>query len=251
MLAPERVRAAMVVRANQLGAGGAGVSGALLDALVEALNDDFTPVAHEVGSLGTGDLTVLAEIALGLIDRYSVELGPRDGIAFMSSNAEAIGHAALVATSAARLLDGALGVAALSFLGAGADPVVLDARVHDARPHPGQVAVAARLRELLGADAVAGRVADAPVQDPYPFRALPQVEGAVRDALGALERVLVGRAECRRRERTGRSGGARRAADAELPRAVRSRSRSTASARRWPSRHRWPRRGSPPCSTQT
>ncbi len=189
-LAPERVRAAMVVRANQLGAGGAGVSGALLDALVEALNDDFTPVAHEVGSLGTGDLTVLAEIALGLIDRYSVELGPRDGIAFMSSNAEAIGHAALVATSAARLLDGALGVAALSFLGAGADPVVLDARVHDARPHPGQVAVAARLRELLGADAVASRVADAPIQDPYPFRALPQVEGTVRDALGALERVL-------------------------------------------------------------
>ena len=196
-LAPELVRAAMVVRANQLGVGGAGVSDALLDALVEALNDDFTPVAHEVGSLGTADLTALAEIAIALIDRYDVELGPRDGIGFMSSNAASIGHAALVAHSAAGVLDGGLGVAALSFLGVGADPVVLDARVQDARPHPGQVAVAARMRELLGAEAGPRRRAgggaldaDAPIQDPFPFRALPQVEGTARDALTALERVL-------------------------------------------------------------
>jgi histidine ammonia-lyase len=189
-LAPELVRAAMVVRANQLGAGGAGVSDALLAALVQALNDDFTPVAHEVGSLGTADLTALAEIALALIDRYGVELGPRDGIGFMSSNAASIGHAALVARSAARLLDGGLRVAALSFLGAAADPAVLDARVHDARPHPGQVAVAARMRDLLGAACAAQRSADAPVQDPFPFRALAQVEGTAHDALGALERVL-------------------------------------------------------------
>ena len=189
-LAPELVRAAMVVRANQLGAGGAGVSDALLAALVQALNDDFTPVAHEVGSLGTADLTALAEIALALIDRYGVQLGPRDGIGFMSSNAASIGHAALVARSAARLLDGGLRVAALSFLGAAADPAVLDARVHDARPHPGQVAVAARMRELLGAACAAQRSPDAPVQDPFPFRALAQVEGTAHDALGALERVL-------------------------------------------------------------
>jgi histidine ammonia-lyase len=195
-LAPELVRAGMVVRANQLGAGGAGVSDALLGALVEALNDDFVPIAHEVGSLGTADLTALAEIALALIDRYGVELGPRDGIGFMSSNAASIGHAALVARSAARLLDGGLEVAALSFLGVGADAVVLDARVQDARPHPGQVAVAARMRELLGAEADPRRPAggaadpDAPVQDPFPFRALPQVEGTARDALDALERVL-------------------------------------------------------------
>jgi histidine ammonia-lyase len=177
----------MVVRANQLGAGGAGVSDALLDALVTALGDDFAPLVHEVGSLGTADLTALAEVALALIDRYGVELGPRDGIGFISSNAVSIGHAALVARSAAHLLDGALVVAALSFLGAGADPVVLDPRVHAARPHPGQVAVATRLRGLLD---TAGARADAPIQDGYPFRALPQVEGTARDALGALERVL-------------------------------------------------------------
>jgi histidine ammonia-lyase len=196
VLSAERVRAAMVVRANQLGAGGAGVSDELIDALVEALNTNVTPVAHEIGSLGTGDLTVLAEIAVALIDEFGPALGPRDGLGFMSSNAASIGHAALVAVDTGRLLDGALRVAALSFLAADADRIVLDARVHDARPHPGQIAVAGRMRELLGADGGARRAshsasgAGAPVQDPFPFRALPQVEGPARDALTTIDRVL-------------------------------------------------------------
>jgi histidine ammonia-lyase len=112
----------------------------------------------------------------------------------MSSNAASIGHAALVATAADRLLDAALQVAALSFLAADADRVVLDERVHQARPHPGQVAAAARLRDLLAASPGARRLGrpnpDDPVQDPFPFRALAQIEGTARDALTALERVL-------------------------------------------------------------
>ena len=190
-LPPELVRAAMAVRANQIGAGGAGVSEGLLDALVDALNAGVTPVAHEIGSLGTGDLTVLAEIALALIERSAPELGSRDGLGFMSSNAASIGHAALVAAAADRLLDAALEVAALSFLAADADRVVLDERVHQARPHPGQAAAAAQLRELLSAEPGARRSSEGGlVQDPFPFRALPQIEGTARDALTALERVL-------------------------------------------------------------
>ena len=65
-LAIEVVRAAMAVRANQLGAGGAGVGDRLLDALLGALRADVTPFARELGSLGTGDLTVLAEIGAAL-----------------------------------------------------------------------------------------------------------------------------------------------------------------------------------------
>jgi len=205
LLAREQVRAAMVVRANQLGAGGAGVSEGLLEALVTALNDDVVPAAHEIGSLGTGDLTILAELALALIDEYSLELGPRDGIGFMSSNAASIGRASLVAAAARRLLDGSQLVAALSFVAAAADPIVLDSRVHEARPHSGPAKIAAWLRELLGTDDPATRSAmrwpaaagaatesllEPPIQDPYPFRALPQVAGATRDALDALERVL-------------------------------------------------------------
>ena len=212
LLAPELVRAAMVVRANQLGAGGAGVSDDLLHALVAALNAGLVPVAHELGSLGTGDLTILAEIALALLGegqawrgdaQVSAEtalanaglsppvLGPRDGIAFMSSSAATIGQAAVVAADAERLLAAGLRVAALSFIAAGADPVVLDERVQAARPHPGQGEVAGRVRELLGTEPAArARDPEAPVHDPYPFRALPQVEGATLDALRAFEGVL-------------------------------------------------------------
>jgi histidine ammonia-lyase len=212
LLPADLVRAAMVVRANQLGAGGAGVSDELLVALVDALNAGFLPVAYELGSLGTGDLTILAEIALALLGEGRAwqgdtavdagraladarlappRLGPRDGIAFMSSGAASIGHAALVAAYAERLFDASLRVAALSFIAAAADPVVLDARVQAARPHPGQVDVAARLRGLLDTEAAARiRDPEAPIHDPYPFRALPQVEGALLDALNALDGVL-------------------------------------------------------------
>ena len=215
LLAPELVRAAMVVRANQLGAGGAGVSHELLGALLAALNAGFVPAAHELGSLGTGDLTVLAEIALALLGEGRAwridardesltpaagaladagltppELGPRDGIAFMSSSAATIGQAALLAADAERLLAASLGVAALSFIAAGADPVVLDERVQAARPHAGQVEAAARLRELIGAERAAIRDDGAPIHDPYPFRALAQVEGTALDALSALDGVL-------------------------------------------------------------
>ena len=208
-LAPALTRAAMVVRANQLGAGGAGVSDELLEALVAAINAGLVPFTRELGSLGTGDLTVLAEIALTLLgegrawrgeEQTTAEAalseaglaparpGPRDGIAFMSSSAASAGHGALVAVDADRLLDAALLTAALSFAATGADPVVLDARVHAARPHPGQVAVAARLRGLVGDE---GRPAErGPVHDPYPFRAVAQVDGATLDALRDLEQVL-------------------------------------------------------------
>jgi histidine ammonia-lyase len=212
-LPPELVRATMVVRANQLGVGGGGVSDELLTALVAAVNAGVVPFTRELGSLGTADLMVLADVALALlgegrawrgrevVDAREVladaglavpRLGPRDGIAFMSSNAMSIGHAALVTEDARRLIGASLPVASLSFAAAGADPVAVDARVQDARAHPGQSQVAARMRELLdGSPASAG--AEPPrdvVHDPYPFRALAQVEGATVTALGALDAVL-------------------------------------------------------------
>jgi histidine ammonia-lyase len=210
-LGVEVVRAAMAVRANQLGAGGAGVGDGLLDALLGALRAGVTPVARELGSLGTGDLTVLAEIGLALggegecwvgddllpaseaLAAHGLEpvrLGPRDGIGFMSSNAVSTGQAALVFHDASRLLDSALGVAALSYEAADADLAVLDARVHAARPHPGQVEVARRLRDLLGDLARAQRGPGRNVHDAFVFRCVPQVEGMMLDALERLAAVL-------------------------------------------------------------
>jgi histidine ammonia-lyase len=211
-LRTERVRAAMATRANQLGAGGAGVAPELLDALVAALNAGFLPFTRELGSLGTGDLTTLADIALALLGEGQAwlgeelvnaddalrmahidpaRLGPRDGLAFMSSNAVSVGHAALLVVDARALLDTWLTVAAMSFEAAAANPVVLDARLHSSRRQPGQMAVAERMRELLSG--LRGRTREptaAAIQDPYPFRALPQVDGVVHDALHALEETV-------------------------------------------------------------
>jgi histidine ammonia-lyase len=206
------VRAAMATRANQIGAGSAGVAPELLDTLVGALNSGLTPLTRELGSLGTGDITNLADVALALLGEGRVwrgddlidadqgladaglergRLGPRDGLAFISSNAFSIGYSALLVVDARRLLDAWLTVAALSFEAAAADPVVLDARIHSAAHRPGQAAVARRMRELLaGLGERAREPGPLGIQDPYPFRAQPQVDGTVYDALRALEETV-------------------------------------------------------------
>jgi len=166
-------------------------------------------VVLDVGSLGTGDLPELAAIGLALLGegdawvqgrpvrargalrRAGLEPlvpGPRDAMALLSSNAVTIGRAALAAVRARRLADAALPVAALSFEAIDADQAVLDARLHAARPIPGQVAVAARMRTLLAGTPSPRRGPG--VHDPLSFRSQPQVDGAVHDALDALDRVL-------------------------------------------------------------
>ena len=109
-------------------------------------------------------------------------------MAIISSNAVTIGRAALTAVRAQRLCDAAIVVAALSFEAIDADQSPLDARVHAARPLPGQTAVAARMRALLaGSDP---RRHGPGLHDPLAFRCQPQVDGAAQDALAALHRVL-------------------------------------------------------------
>jgi len=205
-LGVEHVRAGMVVRANQLGAGGAGVSPALLDGLTNALNAGVTPLTREFGSLGTGDLPGLSEIALALLGEgkvwregvlaaappppQRVTLGLRDALGFMSSNAMTAGHAALLSVDAAAVHECWLEVAALSFEALNADPVVLDPRVQAARGARGQAAVAERMRELLAGAPFDPRAPDRLVQDPYAFRVLPQVDGVANDALHTLNEVL-------------------------------------------------------------
>jgi histidine ammonia-lyase len=205
-VAPEKVRAAMVVRANQLAGGGAGVAPELFEALIDAINDGLTPFTREVGSLGTGDLAGLADVALVLLGEGSVwrdgdvvpappagrmiRLGLRDALGFMSSNAFTAGQAALICVDGRNLLRAWLAVAALSFEALRADPVVLEERVQIAHGMPGQIAVARLMRELLAGAELGRDDPDRLVQDPYPFRVLPQVDGVTLGALEALELVV-------------------------------------------------------------
>jgi histidine ammonia-lyase len=65
-----------------------------------------------------------------------------------------------------------------------------DARVHAVRPHPRQIDDAAFLRQIVaGSQLLRGRDS-LNVQDPYTLRCVPQVHGAVRDAIAYGQWVI-------------------------------------------------------------
>jgi histidine ammonia-lyase len=193
---PEQVRATLVVRLNQLAAGGSGVQPEILDALERALRLGALPSIHRFGAIGTGDLTALAEIALTLTGERPwgtgelppVPVGTGDALAFMSSNAATLAESVLACADLQALLRASHAVAALSFIALGGSAEAYAAVVHEARPHPGQVHCAAEMRRLLGLDATPapGRR----IQDPFGLRAFPQVQGPAVDSLRQLERIL-------------------------------------------------------------
>ncbi|MET8980108.1 aromatic amino acid ammonia-lyase [Streptomyces sp. NPDC004539] len=197
-LPARQVRAMLAVRANQLLAGGAGLRPGVVTALCAALESGAHPAVNEFGSVGTGDLAALAQVGLALAGEHPWHgtgapapqpLDHNDALALISSNALTLGQAALALHELRGLLEATQVVAALSLLAVDGSPEPYAAPVHAARPHPGSVEVARRMRGLIGADdrpaPSAGRI-----QDPYGLRCLPQIHGPAHDAADALERVL-------------------------------------------------------------
>lgn len=192
----ERVRAMMVVRLNQLAAGGSGVDPLVLDALAAALDAGAVPAVHQVGAIGTGDLCALAELALALSGDRPWPIGEApvvpmtsgDALAFISSNAATIAEAVLAQADLDALLRASEVVAALSFVALGGAAEAYGSPVQNARAHPGQLLVATRMRRLLGLSPTsrAGRR----LQDPPSLRAVPQVHGTAVDAVERLGTVL-------------------------------------------------------------
>jgi histidine ammonia-lyase len=215
-LPDEVVRAMLVLRANALAIGLSGVRVEIVDLLVAMLNAAIHPVVPSRGSLGaSGDLAPLAHVALVLIGEGEatvdgagpgpgaealaraglepVELQAKEGLALLNGTQLMAGIGAIAHHDALRLALAADVVGAMSLeamLGTGA---AFAEELIGARPHPGQVASARHLRELLTDSEIwNSHRADAEhrVQDAYSLRCMPQVHGAVRDALAELERVL-------------------------------------------------------------
>src|SRR5439155_17835657 len=94
LLAPEVARAMLVVRLNQLGAGGSGVDPALLPVLADAINRGFTPPVPLYGAIGTGDLTALASTGLCLLGERAWQScsGPPPRLSIRHSEALGIIH---------------------------------------------------------------------------------------------------------------------------------------------------------------
>src|SRR5262249_54405484 len=196
LLAPEVARAMLLVRLNQLGAGGSGVDPALLPVLADAINRGFTPPVPLYGAIGTGDLTALASTGLCLLGERAWQggTGPppqfairtSEALAFISSSAATLGDAALASHELAALLRAAAVAGALSLLAGRGSAEPYAEAVHLARPHPGQQRVAAGMRALLAA----AEIKAARVQDPYGYRAFPQVHGPALDSAEGAAAVL-------------------------------------------------------------
>jgi histidine ammonia-lyase len=196
LMSPELARAMLLVRLNQLAAGRAGVHPRVLTALAEALTAGAIPRVHRTGSIGTGDLTALADTGLtltgerpwlhGSLPPIPFESG--DALPFQSSNAATLAEAVLGCVELDRLLRASHAVAALSFIALDGSPEAYASPVHDARPHPGQVLCAAEMRRLLGMHGVP--TPGSRIQDPYGLRAFPQVQGPALDACRYLRDVL-------------------------------------------------------------
>ena len=210
----EVVRAMLLLRANTLALGHSGCRPLLVDRLLEFLALGIHPVVPEQGSVGaSGDLAPLAHLALPLIGRGQVEfngqvvpalialretglepmeLQAKEGLALLNGTQLMSAIGALLLADADRLVRTASVAAAMSVEALLGTDVAFAAAYQLARPHPGQITVAAELRHLLRDSGLqhSHHASAHKVQDPYSLRCVPQVHGAVRDALDHLRRVL-------------------------------------------------------------
>jgi histidine ammonia-lyase len=214
-LSEPEARAMMALRANVLALGFSGIRCDVIELLCEMLNRRVCPVVPEKGSVGaSGDLAPLAHLALSLIGEGEaffegqrmtsaealrraqltpLQLEAKEGLALLNGTQgmHAVGGLALLrAKCLTRVADvaGAMSLEALR-----GTPAAFDSRLQDARPHPGQKAVAEHLLSLMeGSEIRMSHIEGDPrVQDAYSLRCMPQVHGAVRGALAHCEDVLL------------------------------------------------------------
>jgi histidine ammonia-lyase len=211
----EVVRAMLLLRANALAIGLSGVRPQVVELLIGMLNGEVHPVVPSRGSVGaSGDLAPLAHLALAVIGEGEARLddagpGPsaqalerarleplqleaKEGLALLNGTQLMAALAALALHDARQLAVSADAIGAMSVEAMEGTAAAFAEELVAARPHPGQVAVAAHLRELLAGSQIGASHASSghKVQDAYSLRCMPQVHGAVRDALDQLERVL-------------------------------------------------------------
>ncbi len=207
-------RALMLLRANVLAKGFSGVRLETLERLVTLLNRGVHPLVPSQGSVGaSGDLAPLAHLALALIGEGECVVGgrrspaaealeaaglaplvlePKEGLALVNGTQLITAVGGLALADATRLVKSADVIGALTLDALQGTDVAFDPRIHAARPHPGQGASARNLKRLLAGSALRESHRDCgQVQDAYSLRCMPQVHGAVRDALDYVTRVYV------------------------------------------------------------
>src|ERR1700759_3699959 len=213
-LSEAEVRGMLLLRANVLAKGASGVRSEVAELLVAMLEHRIHPVVPSRGSVGaSGDLAPLAHLALALIGEGEVFTDGKRVPAAAALAAAGLSPLQLQAQEGVGLLNGTQAMAsvgglslyraqrvvrlfdlagAMSLEGLMGTPAAFDARIHEARPHAGQIAAAAHLRALMQQSEIreSHRLNDPRVQDAYCLRCMPQVHGAVRGVLDHATAVI-------------------------------------------------------------
>lgn len=203
------VRALMMLRANALAKGHSGIRLETLQLLVDCINHGIHPVVPQQGSLGaSGDLAPLSHLALVLMGEGEafyrgerlpgdvalakaglkpITLQAKEGLALINGTQIMTSIGTLSLTRAKRLARIADVIASLTTECLRGIPEAFAEEVHQARPYPEQMGVAANLRTLLRGSKLTTRQGEIRVQDAYSLRCLPQVHGAIRQVLAYVQ----------------------------------------------------------------
>lgn len=205
---PEIVRIMMLLKIQSLSYGNSGVQLATVERLVDMYNAGILPVVYSQGSLGaSGDLAPLANMSLpllGLGDVYfngvitpasqvldsmgwkPIELQSKEGLALLNGTQFMSAHAVYALIRTIRLSHQADIIASMSLDAFDGRIEPFGDEVNRVRHHAGQVETAAVVRETLEGSEIMNQPKKH-VQDPYSFRCIPQVHGAVKDTIAYVK----------------------------------------------------------------
>jgi len=211
---PEHVvRAVVLLRANALAKGYSGVRPELIELLCELLNRRVTPYIPAQGSVGaSGDLAPLSHLALVLVGEGEclvdgkavsthtvlrethlepITLQAKEGLALINGTQVMGALGCLLIEQADRLIKSAQIAGAMSLEALRGTDKALDPRIHNVRPHTGQIRCASNMRCLVAGSSILASHADCRrVQDAYTLRCIPQVYGAALDTLEHARGIL-------------------------------------------------------------
>lgn len=206
------VRLMLLLKIHALSLGKSGVQLKTVERLIEFFNHDILPVVFEQGSLGaSGDLAPLAHLFLPLIGHgevwhndekvcssqmlkamgwESIKLEAKEGLALLNGTQFMSSHAVYTLLKAFKLVKYSDIIAAISLDAYDGRIEPFFEQLHTIRPHRGQIETARNIRTLLKGSEIIGRTKQH-VQDPYSFRCVPQVHGAIKDAVNYVSSVVL------------------------------------------------------------
>ncbi len=208
---PEIVRLMLLLKVQSLSYGHSGSQLITVQRLIDMFNEDILPVVYQQGSLGaSGDLAPLAHLSLPLIGKGQVlckgqvreaaevwkekgwepiKLQSKEGLALLNGTQFMSAHAVWALLKGIRLSKWAdiIGAISLDAYDGRIEPFL--PLTHQLRPHKGQIKTGERFMSILKDSQLCARPKEH-VQDPYSFRCIPQVHGAVKDTIDYVTSVI-------------------------------------------------------------